>query len=167
MDTAPGPPPGIDAELVLFGAEVAMRDGMAVLRVLLDDVDPLGSAAHQRVVAQRPGFREYGDHKWSRLSPVMWSTLAVELTTQPDQLGLLRSVRCPTLVLVGEEDHTFMGRHSGRRRRPGCAPRGDRTGHSPQFENPSAWFAALDGFLAALPALRPPSPSPGNGRARR
>jgi pimeloyl-ACP methyl ester carboxylesterase len=24
-------------------------------------------------------------------------------------------------------------------------------GHSPQFENAGAWFAALDGFLATLP----------------
>jgi pimeloyl-ACP methyl ester carboxylesterase len=24
-------------------------------------------------------------------------------------------------------------------------------GHSPQFENPLAWFAAIDGFLGDLP----------------
>jgi pimeloyl-ACP methyl ester carboxylesterase len=169
MDTSPGPPPGIDAELVGFGAEVAMRDGMAVLRVLLDEVDPLGSAAHERVVAQRPGFREYGDHKWSTLSPVMWSTLAVELTTQPDQLARLRSVRCPTLVLVGEEDQTFIEpslwiADAVPDARLVVIP---DAGHSPQFENPPAWFAALDGFLVDLPALRPRLPSPGNGHARR
>ena len=29
-------------------------------------------------------------------------------------------------------------------------------GHSPQFENPPVWFAALDGFLAELPAAQAP-----------
>jgi pimeloyl-ACP methyl ester carboxylesterase len=146
-----------------------MENGMTVLRRLLDELDPLGSAAHQRVVAGRQGFREYGDRKWATLSAVMWSTLAVELTVQPDQLAELRAVTCPSLVLVGDEDRTFI--------EPSFAIAdaipGARlvvipeAGHSPQFENPRAWFAALDGFLTELPALRPPSPSPGTGRVPR
>ena len=146
-----------------------MRDGMSVLRVLLEQIDPLGSAAHQRVVAERPGFREYGDYKWSALSPVMWSALAVELTVQPDQLVELGAVACPTLVLVGAEDRTFL--------EPsfllaGAVPDArlvvvPEAGHSPQFENPPAWFAALDGFLVEQPGFRRPSPSRGSGPARR
>ena len=169
MDTSAGPPPGIDTDLVRFGAGVAMENGMTVLRRLLEELDPLGSAAHRRVVAERPGFREYGDRKWSTLSAVMWSTLAVELTVQPDQLTELRAMRCPTLVLVGEEDRTFIEPSS----LIADAIPGARlvvipdAGHSPQFENPPAWFAALDGFLAELPTVRPPSPSPGSGRVPR
>jgi hypothetical protein len=36
-------------------------------------------------------------------------------------------------------------------------------GHSPQFENPAAWFAALHDFLADLPSLpgRPALPRTG------
>jgi 2-succinyl-6-hydroxy-2,4-cyclohexadiene-1-carboxylate synthase len=152
MDTSAGPPPGIDPELVSAGAEVARRDGMAVLRELLDEVNPLGSAAHERVVAERPGFREYGDRKWSTLSPVMWSELVVEITRQPDQLTELAALSCPTLVLVGEEDATFI--------EPSLlladvVPDArlvliPDAGHSPQFENPAVWFAAVDGFLAGL-----------------
>jgi pimeloyl-ACP methyl ester carboxylesterase len=169
MDTSAGPPPGIDPDLVRFGAEVAMRDGMAVLRILLDEIDPLGSAAHQRVVAERPGFREFGDHKWSTLSPVMWSTLAVEITVQPDQLAELGGVVCPTLVLVGEQDRTFLEpsfllADAVPDARLVVIP---DAGHSPQFENPPVWFAALDGFLVEQPRVRPPSPSPGSGPARR
>ncbi len=152
MDTSAGPPPGIDAELVSFGAEVARRDGMAVLRRLLDEVDPLGSAAHERVVAERRGFREYGDRKWSTLSPVMWSELAVEITQQPDQLTELATLTCPTLVLVGEEDQTFIEpsfllADVVQQARLVLIP---DAGHSPQFENPVAWFAALDAFLTDL-----------------
>jgi 3-oxoadipate enol-lactonase len=169
MDTSAGPPPGIDPDLVRVGAEIAMDDGMTVLRRLLDEIDPLGSAAHQRVVAERPGFREYGDHKWSTLSPVMWSSLVVELTVQPDQLGELGGVVCPTLVLVGEEDRTFVEpsfliADALPDARLVVIP---GAGHSPQFENPQAWFAALDGFVAELPGLTRPSPSPGSGPARR
>jgi pimeloyl-ACP methyl ester carboxylesterase len=169
MDTSPGPPPGIDADLVRFGADVAMQNGMTVLRKILDEMDPLGSAAHQRVVAERPGFREYGDYKWSALSPVMWSTLAVELTVQPDQLAELGGVVCPTLVLVGEEDQTFLEpsfllADAVPDARLVVIP---DAGHSPQFENPPVWFAALDGFLAEQPSFSPPSPSPGSGPARR
>jgi pimeloyl-ACP methyl ester carboxylesterase len=152
MDTSAGPPPDIDAELVSVGADVAQRYGMTVLRELLDAVNPLGSAAHERVVAERPGFREFGDHKWSTLSPVMWSELAMEITEQPDQLMELAAVTCPTLVLVGEQDRTFI--------EPSflladVVPDArlvviPDAGHSPQFENPTAWFAAVDGFLREL-----------------
>ncbi|MEX1009050.1 MAG: alpha/beta hydrolase [Acidimicrobiia bacterium] len=152
MDTSAGPPPGIDPELVSLGAEVARRDGMAALRQLLDEVNPLGSAAHERVEAERPGFREYGDHKWSTLSPVMWSELAMEITRQPDQLAELAALTCPTLVLVGEEDGTFVEASflladAVREARLVLIP---DAGHSPQFENPAAWFAAVDRFFAGL-----------------
>jgi pimeloyl-ACP methyl ester carboxylesterase len=152
MDTSAGPPPGIDSELVSVGAQVARQDGMAVLRELLDEVNPLGSAAHERVVAERPGFREYGDRKWAALSPVMWSELVVEITRQPDQLTELAALTCPTLVLVGEEDQTFIEpsfrlADAVREARLVLIP---DAGHSPQFENPSAWLAAISGFLAGL-----------------
>jgi 3-oxoadipate enol-lactonase len=169
MDTSAGPPPGIDSDLVRFGADVAMKNGMTVLRQILDEMDPLGSAAHQRVVAERRGFREFGDYKWSALSPVMWSALAVELTVQPDQLAEMGGVVCPTLVMVGDEDRTFIEpslllADAVPDARLVVIP---DAGHSPQFENPPAWFGALDAFLAELPGLRPPSPSPGSGPARR
>ena len=39
---------------------------MAVLKQLFDELDLLGSPAYQRVLAERPGFREYADCKWAR-----------------------------------------------------------------------------------------------------
>ena len=66
-----------------------------MLRALLDEMDPLGSPAHQRVVEQRPGFEEYSQRKWASLSPVMWATIAVEMFSQPDQLHDLARVAVP------------------------------------------------------------------------
>ena len=75
MDTSAGPPPGLDRELVAFGVEVARSRGLAVLKELSDELDLLGSPAYQRVLAERPGFREYADYKWDAQSPVMWAQL--------------------------------------------------------------------------------------------
>ena len=86
------------------GVEVVRSSGMATLRQLQDELDLLGSAAHRRVLDERPGFREYMADRWHSLSPVMWSTLAVEIAEQPDQLDALRAVDVPTLVIVGEQD---------------------------------------------------------------
>jgi pimeloyl-ACP methyl ester carboxylesterase len=154
MDTAPGPPTGLDTELVRLAAQIALTEGMTVLRELLDAHDPLGSPAHERVVAERPGFEEYGDYKWSRLAPAMWSALAVEITTQEDRLAVLADTARPTLVMVGEQDASFI--------EPSYAMADvvpdsrlvviPDAGHSPQFENPSVWLAALRGFLDELPA---------------
>jgi len=153
MDTSPGAPPGLDIELVRLGVEVARTSGMTTLRELQDELDLLGSPAHRRVLDQRPGFREYMLDRWRALSPVMWSTLALEITTQPDQLDGLRSIRVPALVIVGDQDLEFLApsraiasalAHARLVEIPDA-------GHSPQFENPDAWRAAVLEFLGSLP----------------
>ncbi len=152
MDTSPGPPPGLDPELIAFGVEVVRQHGMAELKRLQDELDPLGSPSYRRIVAERPGFAEYSARKWASLSPVMWSVMSVEIVTQPDQLAALAAVRAPTLVMVGEEDKVFVAVSEAI---AGVVP-GARydviptAGHSPQFENPDAWRASLQSFLGSL-----------------
>ncbi len=151
MDTAPGPPEGIDPASVDLGVEIARTDGMAVLRVVQDELDPLGSLANQRLLAERPGYREFGERKWAALSREMWIALASEIVNQPDELAGLTALRCPTLVIVGDEDTPFL---DGSRAMADIIPGAQLVvipdaGHSPQFENPAAWFDAVDGFLRA------------------
>ena len=103
------------------------------------------------MVATRPGYREFGERKWAALSRDMWIALATELVRQPDQLEALRAVRCPTLVIVGEQDEVFL---DASRAMAATIPGATLVvvpdaGHSPQFENPAPWFDAVDGFLAA------------------
>ena len=95
MDTSAGAPPGVrhraGRRRQRGGAQpVAWR----ALKQLSDELDLLGSEAYQRVLAERPGFREYADHKWRALSPVMWTTLMHEIVTQPDQLAELAAITC-------------------------------------------------------------------------
>lgn len=149
MDTSPGPPDGVDPELVDAAARVALTDGMTALRALIDEADVLGSEADQRVQATRPGYVEFNARKWAQVSPVAYATLAREIVAQPPQLDAMVQIACPTLVIVGAQDACFIDAAA---RIAGTIP--DATlvvvpdaGHSPQFENPDAWFAAVDGFL--------------------
>jgi pimeloyl-ACP methyl ester carboxylesterase len=152
MDTSAGPPPGLDPELIAFGVEIVREHGMGELKRVQDELDPLGSPSYRRLLAERPGFREYAELKWKSLSPQMWMRMAVEIVTQPDELAALAGVSVPTLVIVGDEDATFMEPcHQLAATVPGAELAVIPTaGHSPQFENPAAWFAALHGFLARL-----------------
>jgi pimeloyl-ACP methyl ester carboxylesterase len=150
MDTSAGPPPGSDTELVAAASEVVRTGGLGALKQLSDELDLLGSEAYQRVLAERPGFAEYADYKWHAQSPVMWTTLMHEIVTQPDQLDLLCELTVPTLGIVGDQDAMFLGPMDDIARVvPGARlvviP---EAGHSPQFENPDAWIAALREFLA-------------------
>ncbi|MDQ1429815.1 MAG: 3-oxoadipate enol-lactonase [Actinomycetota bacterium] len=165
MDTSAGPPPGLDPELIAFGVEIVKEHGMGELKRVQDELDPLGSPSYRRLLVERPGYREYAERKWASLSAAMWMRLAVEIVTQPDELSDLARVALPTLVIVGDEDATFL---EPSRQMAATVPGAElavipTAGHSPQFENPAAWFAALHDFLADLPALprRPALPRTG------
>jgi 3-oxoadipate enol-lactonase len=154
MDTSAGPVPDLVPELIEAAAYVGLVEGKDALKALLDSAGALDTAAYQRVLAERPGYREFEDRKWADTSVVMWSTLACEIARQPDDLPLLRDVSCPTLVIVGELDAPFAGPSAamadgipGARLEviPGA-------GHSPQFESPDHWIDVLERFLAGLPA---------------
>jgi 3-oxoadipate enol-lactonase len=152
MDTSPGPVPGIDPKTMEEAAIVAIDEGKDVLKPLLDEAATLETPAYRRLLEERPGYQAFEDRKWAQLSGVMWGAMAREMARQPDQLALLAGVRCPTLVIVGEEDeHFFDPSHKLAAAIPGAelvvVP---DAGHSPQFENPRVWIDALERFLARV-----------------
>src|SRR4029453_3600507 len=94
-------------------------------------------------------YVECAARKWADMAPEAYAALSRELTRQPDQLDAMRAISCPTLVVVGEEDEGFVpGAHAMTEPTGGArlvvVPGG---GHSPQFENPDAYFAAVDAFV--------------------
>lgn len=150
MNTSHAPPDGIDPALVELGKSVVAAGGMALLvEASRGQRGALGTPAHERLVATRAGYREFGEAKSLACSADMWMAMVDELLHQPDRLEALAGLRLPTLVLVGEHDQPFLA-HS--RRMAGAIP-GARlvvipdAGHSPQFENPRAWFEAVISFL--------------------
>jgi pimeloyl-ACP methyl ester carboxylesterase len=151
MDTAPGPVPSFDAELMDIAADIARTQGKVELKITLDAFAPLNNAAYERVLAERPGYQEFQDRKWDALSEVMWAVLVQEIARQRDDLPEFTTIACPALVIVGELDEPFLQpSHDMANAIPNATlvvvP---DAGHSPQFENPDAWFAAVSEFLAA------------------
>jgi len=155
MDTSAGPIPGFDPELMDVGVDVALTQGKQALKDLLDMVSATETPAYRRVLAERPGFVEFEARKWDGMSEIMWGTLAHELAHQSDDLpAMVASMRAPLLLLVGAQDKPFVIASE----LMADAIAGAQlevvpdAGHSPQFENPSAWIAAMMSFLSALPA---------------
>jgi pimeloyl-ACP methyl ester carboxylesterase len=154
MDTSAGPIPTLVPELVEIGAYVGLTEGKDALKGLLDAAGTLDTDAYRRMLVDRPGYQEFQDRKWADTSVVMWSTLAVEIAHQPDDLPLLRELSCPTLVMVGALDLPFVeGSLAMAETIPGAALEViPEAGHSPQFEAPDRWIDVLERFLAGLPA---------------
>jgi len=155
MDTSAGPVPGFDPALVDIAVGVALNEGKAALKELLDLASVLESPAHKRVVTKRPGYSDFETRKWDDMSEIMWATLLHELAYQSDDLpSMVAAPHVPLLVLVGEQDEPFViASHA-----IADAVAGAQlvvipdAGHSPQFENPHAWITALTKFLTTLPA---------------
>jgi 2-succinyl-6-hydroxy-2,4-cyclohexadiene-1-carboxylate synthase len=153
MDTSAGPIPGFDPELMDAAADVALTRGKAALKELLDLAPYLETPAYQRTLEARPGYREFQDRKWNDLSEIMWGAMAIDIGRQSDDLEVLAAaLRGPLLVLVGAQDTPFV---TASQRMAEAIPSAELVvipdaGHSPQFENPDAWFAALESFLSRV-----------------
>jgi pimeloyl-ACP methyl ester carboxylesterase len=154
MDTSGGPIPGFDPSLMEIGCDVALNEGKQALKDLMDMASVLETPAYKRVLAARPGYLEFGERKWADMSEIMWGTMARELAYQHNDLPAMAQLTCPVLIIVGEQDEPFV---VASQLMVESIPGADlvtipNAGHSPQFENPEAWIAALTGFLSALPA---------------
>jgi pimeloyl-ACP methyl ester carboxylesterase len=154
MDTSYGPVPGFDSSLMHLAADVALEQGKTALKELLDMAAPLETPAYKRLLWERPGYEAFCAYKWDALSEVMWAALVRVIATQPDDVEAIAGISCPTLVIVGEQDESFL---EPSRVMAATIPGAQLVvvpdaGHSPQFENPRAWDAAVGGFLASLVA---------------
>ena len=158
MDTHHGPVEALDADTVAIAVEVLRRDGLAALLDLIAMLPARDKApSDARLRAERPGYAEFSDAKVHRCSGAMYAAMGLELTSRPDRLGELAALDVPTLVVVGAEDRDFL---AAAERMGGAIPGAHHVvipdaAHSPQFEHPEAWWAAVSTFLAAeVPATR-------------
>ena len=155
MNTTHGPVPHVDPELRELGKQVAREQGLHVVQELsrtTEGADPLSNAAHERLLRERPGYAEFCDQKLLSCSPHMWVRIVDTLFVQEDRLDRLRSLDVPTLVIIGELDVEFTPTSKALADAiPGAtlAVIPD-AGHSPQFENPDAWWKAMAGFLQGV-----------------
>ncbi|MGH9019034.1 MAG: alpha/beta fold hydrolase, partial [Acidimicrobiales bacterium] len=157
MDTGHGPVDGLDPDLAAAAVHIVRTQGMEGLLEAMKAVEsPLSTPAHLRVLAERPGYEEFGDTKMRATSPQLYAAMTALFLDSPDRLAALGTLPAglPTLVIVGDQDRPFIKpseRMTGAIAGARLAVVPD-AGHSPQFENPDGWWAALSGFLDALPA---------------
>lgn len=150
MDTCHGPLEGIDRELAMLGVETARTAGMGpIVEASKTGPGPLDTPARRRLLSERPEMAVRSEQNLSVCSPHMYAAMLSEMLEQPDRLDSLSGLDMPTLVLVGEQDHPFLGPS---RRMAEAIPRAELVvvedaGHSPQNENPAAWLSAVMGFL--------------------
>jgi pimeloyl-ACP methyl ester carboxylesterase len=121
----------------------------ALARIMAERQGPLNSPAQERLVAENPEHRAFNERKLRSVAPDAYRSLLPGLLDQEDRLARLSSIDVPALVLVGEQDKPFLGPS---RRMAAALPRAQLevvpdAGHSPQFENPDAWWAVLTRFL--------------------
>ncbi|HMC53487.1 MAG TPA: alpha/beta hydrolase [Acidimicrobiales bacterium] len=153
MDTGHGPLREVDAGPVELAKAVVAEGGTAALVKAQQETEgPLDTPAHQRLLVERAGYREFCEAKTLGASADMWLGMVDELFSQPDRLQALRGLRVPTLVIVGEQDAPFLG---DGRRMAAAIPSArlaviSNAGHSPQFEAPERWLDELSGFLDEL-----------------
>jgi pimeloyl-ACP methyl ester carboxylesterase len=155
MDTAHGTLEWIENDTLAYGSGIVREEGMAALLVAqnaMRDEDPLVTPAFLRLLEERPGYAEFCDSKLLNSAPAMWLAMTAEMVAQPDRLDRLATLDLPVLVIVGELDTPFVA-HAERMAKtiPGArlvtVP---DAGHSPQFENPGAWWDAMTAFLDEL-----------------
>jgi len=112
MDTGHGPVEGLDPELAAAAVAIVRQRGMGALAELMaTHASPLETPAHRRLVADRPGYAEFGDRKLRASSPHLYAALTAQFLDSPDRLDALRALppALPTLVMVGEQDGPFIG----------------------------------------------------------
>jgi 3-oxoadipate enol-lactonase len=103
---------------------------------------------------ERPGYQEFNDRKFADTAPAAYAGLLEAMFDASDRLESLRLLSMPALVITGEQDRPIV--------KPSMAmaeaiPDAELAvipdaGHSPQFENPDAWWNAVSGFLARVAA---------------
>jgi pimeloyl-ACP methyl ester carboxylesterase len=155
MDTSARAPDGFDRSIFEAGGLLAQTAGMESLAEIAksmareDPRRPAASIAYER----RIGSDEYWARHRRRLmamDPFAFGALGTELCDQEPLTDRLGAIECPTTILVGDQDAPFLEPSS----EMAAAIPGSRkvvipaAAHSPQLENPSAWFASMRDHLA-------------------
>lgn len=155
MDTLHGPLPFVSADDIEAAVAVVQERGIDGLHAIFEERgSALDSPAHLRLVAERPGYKEFNDRKFLDTSKDAYAALLRAMFEASDRLEQLRGLTMPTLVITGVQDKPIV---EPSRAMADAIPGAelvviDDAGHSPQFENPDAWWAALSSFLARVGA---------------
>ena len=126
--------------------QIANEQGMDELKRVMDAFSPLDTPAYQRTLAERPGYREFGDAKWATLSRAMWVD---DVDRDPGPARPARGAGRGALPDPRARRRPRTSRSVGCREQMAATIPGAElvvipdAGHSPQFENGAAWLTTL------------------------
>ena len=154
MDTTARPFNQARRHIFEMGGELARREGMTPLYEAVRKLMPT-DAAHPpaaRRLAEGMGeeFWRRTRAKYEAMDPEAFATLGLELVDHPGVADRLDEIRCPTTVIVGEQDAPYLEAAEELERGIPDATRVviSDAAHSPQQENTPAWLEAVRAHLA-------------------
>lgn len=157
MDTAGRAMDWMDADLFDVGGKIAVERGIEALhRILMEQAADDAT----RTEADRRREQEWGPERfwaWRRerfvgMDPYAIAPFGRAIAEHPDWLERLGGIRCPTLVLVGQEDTPFLECAEELVRAIPSAEHAviPAAGHQPQVENPGPWTRAIRDHLTSV-----------------
>ena len=87
--------------------------------------------------------------RYRAMDPAAYAALGIHMVEQEDLTERLRDLRCPTTILVGEDDHEFLSGANALEREIPEAVRIDiaNAGHHPHMENSADWHRAIQAHI--------------------
>ena len=159
MDTAAEPIAEGARRFFEVSGKIAREQGMEALHQMARSAaerDPNRPASVRRYVERTGADRFWARIRAKQLSmdPEAFATLGPMLADHHGVADRLGEIRCPTTVLVGEDDRAFLKPAEVLARGiPGARHVViEGAAHSPQLENPEAWLAAVQGHLERVRA---------------
>ena len=154
MNTSARAPDAFDRNIFTVGGELASGQGMATLaevakKLARDDPNrPAASRSYERRVGSEE-FWERHRRRMTAMDPCAFGALGVEMCDQRPLTDRLSEIDCPTTIIVGDQDVPFLKPSDEMAE---AIPGARRvvipdSAHSPQLENPDAWFTAIRDHL--------------------
>lgn len=157
MGTSAHCPSGIPRPIIELAGRIAVEAGTRRLVEIMRERAPTEPS---RSEADRRNEAAWGEGYWTEwrypnfeaMDPVAYGAFGTAILDQGTLAPRLGEIRCPTLVLVGDGDTSFLDAAAELAAGIPGARRVDvpDAGHQPQLEHPAAWLAAIREHLARV-----------------
>ncbi len=150
MDTGAEPSGSLPIDLIEGLAQQGREGGM---QVVVDVMAPFIGALQEKLTPERrEELAERNGSKMTNMDPEAFVGFAKALNDYPSMVSQLKTIACPTTVLVGENDEGLRAASDVMAAEiPGAElviiP---NAGHSPQEDDPPAWIHAVETHLTRV-----------------
>jgi pimeloyl-ACP methyl ester carboxylesterase len=152
MSTAPFAPEGYDRVLFEKAGAIARARGMAFLQARVEQAgraDPAPGPADRQARQRGEAYWLHQRRRYAAMDPVAYGALGLAMVEQEPVVDRLGDIRCPTTILVGDDDLEFLPGADALEAGIAHAHRVTLrdAGHHPHEENTPDWLAAMRAHL--------------------